>query len=326
MFRCKKCGKGFRYSSFKLSYREKKPGINSKIFELFTTGASNRHMGRIIGVSEHCIRGRLKKLAQWTLMKHAQLTRDLKIEEPIVYDGLEAFAKSQYDPNQIQQAIGKSSYFIYDFNFVPLNRKGRMTRAQKQIRADIEKEKGRYHPKAIRIATKELFSRLYERRSSPQDALTIYSDEHFQYERAIRRDLRGCKITHFQTSSKDTRNYQNNLFAVNHADLLTRQHIAAFRRETISFSKKHERMIQKFILFLGWKNYFRPIFVKPHKRRKERNTRTPAMEVGICSKILKFHEFFDLRLTPKQVPLNREWDCFYHEKPTYSRIPPAIAA
>src|SRR5690349_10322919 len=34
-FRCTKCLRGFRYSSFKLQYREKRPGLNAKIFRLF---------------------------------------------------------------------------------------------------------------------------------------------------------------------------------------------------------------------------------------------------------------------------------------------------
>jgi hypothetical protein len=283
-------------------------------------------MGRMLNLSEHCVRNRLKKMAQWTLLKHAYLSQELKIEEPIVYDGLEAFAKSQYDPNQIQQAIGKDSLFIYDFNFIPLNRKGRMSPRQKRKRTEIEKREGRYLPRAIRVASREIFLRLYQRRKNEAIPQLLITDEHFQYWRAINWDLTSCKIKHIRISSKETRNYKNQLFAINHADLLTRQHIAAFRRETISFSKKHESMIQKYILFLGWKNYFRTQYVKSHKMDPQTNEQTPAMKLGICSKILEFHEFFDIRLTERQIPLNREWKCFYKEQPTYSRIPPRLSA
>jgi hypothetical protein len=79
-------------------------------------------------------------------------------------------------------------------------------------------------------------------------------------------------------------------------------------------------MIQKFALFMVNKNFMRPQFVKPHKRNRKTNTHSPAMVLGITHKLLKFHEFFDLKRTLKQVPLNPEWNCFYREIPTYTRI------
>jgi hypothetical protein len=100
---------------------------------------------------------------------------------------------------------------------------------------------------------------------------------------------------------------------------MIRQHIAAFKRETISFSKTHERMIQKFTLFMVWKNFLRPQFVKPQKHNPKANTQTPAMALGLAKKKLKFYEFFHLRRTLNQIPLNREWTSYYYEKPTYVR-------
>jgi hypothetical protein len=148
----------------------------------------------------------------------------------------------------------------------------------------------------------------------------LFTDEHFQYRRVVQKDLRGYKILHKTVSSKECRNYQNLIFPVNHSDVMIRHHVAAFKRETIAFSKTHERMIQKFTLFMVWKNWFRPQFVKQQKHNPKANTQTPAMALGICSKKLEFHEFFHLKRTTQQVPLNREWNHFFHEKPTYTRV------
>lgn len=318
-FQCKHCLKSFRYSTFKLGYREKKKGIHSKVFHLFTTGASNREIGRRLGVSEHLVRLRLKKMAQWALLKHTRLTESLKIQEELVYDGLENFAQSQYDPNHIQQVVGKDSLFIYDFNFAPLNRKGRMSERQKLHRHFLENTYGRYQPKAIRIASRRIFQRIYEKRADLSNPLILYSDEHFQYQRALQRDLKHLKVEHVRISSQQTRNFQNKLFAVNHADLLIRQHVGAFSRETICFSKTPSRMIHKYVLFLVWKNYFRFQFVKKHKLREKAHQTTPAMDLGLAQAPLKFHEFFDLKHSLKQVPLNSDWKDFYFEKLTFPR-------
>ena len=317
-YRCLECKRGFRYSSFKLSYREKKAGLNSRIFRFFCIGASNREIARQLGISEHCVRGRLLKLSQWALLKHTRLTESLKIEEPIVYDGLEAFAKSQYDPNQIQHAMGKDSLFTYDFNFAPLNRKGRMSPRQKEINARLEEQQGRYDPKAIRRTSQVIFQRLHQKKA-PGKPLLLYSDEHFQYDRAVQWDLKDCQIQHVRISSQISRNFKNHLFAVNHSDLLIRHHVAAFKRETISFSKTHCRMIQKYSLFMVYKNYFRVQFVKPHVRNPKTNQQTPAMSLGIVENPLQFHEFFDLKITLKQTQLNPEWESYYLEQPKFER-------
>ncbi len=318
-FRCCSCKRNFRYTYFKLDFRERRPGLNCKIFSYITCGISNREIARRLQTSEHLIRLRVRKLVQWALVKQTERTQTLKIAEPIVYDGLEAFAKSQYDPNHIQQAIGKESLFIYDFNFAPLNRKGRMSPRQKQVRRLKEEEEGRYPPKAIRTSTAEIFARLYEKRGDPARPFLIYSDEHFQYRRAIEQDLKGFKIEQVRVSSKQTRNFQNYLFSVNHADLLIRQHIGAFSRETICFAKKHARMVGKYTLFMVWKNFFRTQFVKRHKKNPKSNHDTPAMSLGLTKTPLEFHEFFDIKKTLKQIKLNREWKLFYSDQVLYHR-------
>jgi hypothetical protein len=325
-YRCIECKVSFCFNSFKLDYREKRWGLNSKIYRYELMGASNREIARQLNCSEHLVRGRLKKLAQWALIKQSErLEKFDGIVEPIAMDGLEAFAKSQYDPNNINQAIGRESLFIYDFNFCPLNRKGRMSERQKRIRNMKEITQGRYAPRAIRTSCKELFTRLYEMRRDLNAPLILLTDQHYQYRRAVTRDLAKLNIIHKTISSKRPRNYNNLIFPVNHSDLLIRHHIAAFKRETIAFSKTHERMIHKFILFMVHKNFMRPQFVKPHTRNTKANIESPAMALGLTDKILDFHEFFDIKRTLKQVPLNREWEHFYYERPTYEREKRKIA-
>jgi hypothetical protein len=260
-------------------------------------------------------------MGQWALIKQTERCKGHEIDEPVVYDGLEAFAKSQYDPNQIQHVLGKKSLFTYDFNYCPLNRKGRMSSFQKKVRDYQYSTIGKYPPRAIRASSAEIFRRIYEKRKNKQAPLVLHSDEHFQYKRAIRRDLKGLEIAHFTTSSKDYRNYLNELFPVNHLDMLIRHRVCAYKRETIAFAKTPQRMILKYALFMVFKNFMSPQFVSPHKEDPECNKQSPAMRLGITSKILEFYEFFDLRRTLKQVKVNREWECFCREILTYRRQP-----
>ena len=316
-FRCSKCQKTFTFSFFKLEFWEQFRRLNESIFTMHTSGLSNREIGRQINHSESLVRKRLSKMTRWAYLEDTYRQRDLVIKEPIAYDGLENFSHSQFAPNNINQAIGKESYFIYDFNFAPINRKGRMSDRQKEKKKDLELEHNCYPKNILRTTTTTLLSRLIER--CQDKVLILHSDEHFQYRRSVKWDLRHHKIVHETISSKAHRNFQNPLFAVNNADLMIRHRSAAFKRETIAFSKHSIAMVEKYQLFRIHKNYMRPIFYKKQKRDLRAHLDSPAVRLGIAEKILNFREFFKQRRTLSQVPLHSDWLQFFLKIDTLSR-------
>lgn len=318
-YKCKSCCRTFTYSFFKLEFCEQFRKINQIILKLLVSGASNREISRIIGHSEHLIRSRIRKMARWGLLAHAKFISGIKISEPIVYDGLENFSYSQFDPNNINHAIGKESYFTYDFNFAPINRKGRMNFSQKLKKRELERKFGPYPKNILRTTTKTLIHRLCM--NSENKFLYLHTDEHFQYRRAIERDLNSLDIEHHTISSKAYRNFQNPLFAVNNFDMQIRQKSAAFKRETIAFAKHSIGMIEKFILFMVFKNYMRPIFYKKQIRDPMANTQSPAMRLKLTKKILTMQEFFRTRITGSQVNLNPEWKNYFRRIDPLSRRP-----
>jgi len=302
---CRGCAKTFSYTFFFLDHRERAWGLNETIWQRFLDGASKRSIARQVNHDERLVRGRLSKMARFSLLKHAYLTRSLLIQETIVYDGLENFAFSQYDPNNINHAVGRESLFTYDFNFVYLNRKGRMSPRQRRVKQRLEQEHGAYPRDAIRTATRDMVLRLHAR--CPTKRLYFLSDQHFQYRRAIHEDLRGLGVVHATVPSKIYRNYRNRLFAVNHLDMLSRHLLAPFKRETISFSKHAVAMLESFVLLAMYKNYMRPRFLKQHKLDPTSHRRSPAMDVGVAQKILRFGEFFQNRVTLNQTQLPLDW-------------------
>jgi hypothetical protein len=268
------------------------------------------------------VRGRRTKMSRWGLLKHAKFCENLAVEEPMAYDGLENFAFSQFDPNNINQAMGDDSFFVYDFNYSPINRKGKMMPGQKLKKKKIEDVFGRYPGNGLRTSTRRVISRLVEKAKGD---LTLLTDEHFQYRRVIEKDLKGKKIIHIKTSSKITRNYQNPLFPVNYLDLQIRQENAAFRRETIAFSKHSIAMLESYFLYVYYRNYMRPKFFK--KQKKDPLSQwSPAMRLGLTEKILSFHESFHGRVLLTHVKLNEDWANLYHRRDPLSRRPIKSAA
>ncbi len=259
---------------------------------------------------------RHKKMSTQAFLIQSYKTRDLKIEESLAYDGIENFAFSQFDPNNINHAIGRDSLFVYDFNYSPLNRKGRMTPWQKKKKKKLEDSIGAYPKRAIFMATKTLFQRLLERTPGK---LLLHSDNHYAYREAIASLPERHRLEHTITLARKARNFQNRLFAVNHLDSLTRQNIASFRRETIAFAKHSISMVHDFALLMVRKNFMRPLFVKKHVEDPSANIESPAMKLGLVNKILTFQEFFQMRMTKRQAGLNADWEKFVNRIDPTSR-------
>ncbi len=313
-FRCLKCKRRFSSNFLSLLYRLKKRdlALNAKIFEQVVDGLCNRSIALRLHISEHCVRIRKKRLSQRALAFHAYKMRDFRTLEPVTMDGLENFAGSQYEVNNINHAILRDSLFMVDFNLCGLNRKGRMSPWQKMRNREIEQDEGRYNPSSIRVASGDLFKRVYKLRANPNEDLVLITDWHRAYRKALQCDLQGYKIEHVKISSKDTRNYQNLLFPINHADLLSRQRLKSFARETISFSKNTAVMCQNFALFMTSKNYMKPQFTKKHVRRPKAHKESPAQAAGVATKILRFEDIFSERSTRGDLKvMNPDWRAYW---------------
>ncbi len=315
---CQRCFKAFTLSFFSLSYRDRTPPTYEEIYALRLRGSSFREMTKPLKCSLNTVLRRYREMSRQGLLIQAMKTEKLEINESIAYDGIENFSFSQYDPNNINHAIGRESLFVYDFNFAPMNRKGKESPRQTKRKKLLENEFGKYPPNAFERSTRRVLERLLSR---TKGELTLHSDNHYAYRRAIRTlpfiDQR--RLTHLITPGIVARNYRNRLFAINHLDMLTRHHLCSFKRETIAFSKHSIAMIEDFTLLMVQKNFMRPMFTKKQKRNEFSNKHSPAMRLGLEKRILKFHEFFSVRVTRAQVKLSEDWAQFVDKVDPTSR-------
>ena len=124
---------------------------------------------------------------------------------------------------------------------------------------------------------------------------TIRSDEHQAYPLAFRR-LRGRRISHEQTSSKESRTTRNPLFPVNLADLLLRHSSANHKRETIAFSKRRQGAMYRAAIWMVWRNYVK-------SRSENKKNSPPAVVLGLVRKRLSIAKILETRLFPSQMEL-----------------------
>jgi hypothetical protein len=232
------------------------------------------------------------------------------LREPLVVDGFESFAFSQYYPLHLNLAVGSDSHFVYGFTESELRRKGRMTAKQKVKRAQEEQNWGRPDPRAIEKGMAQLASIVIPREG---DAI-VKSDEHRAYPRAMRKHR---LVRHEVTSSKAARTTRNPLFPVNRQDLMLRHCGANHRRETIAFSKTRAGVIERAALQAVWMN-----FVKSVSEKRSPNV-TPAMKLGLCEERLSLRRILRRRIFRSRMELPQVWREYYERRVVTRRIPRA---
>jgi hypothetical protein len=257
-----------------------------------------------MGVAHSTLQHQAERLGRHCLLFHERLRPRESPTEPLVLDGFRTFEHSQYWPFDLNLLVGPSHY-VYGIGEAELRRSGTMRPAQKQKRARLEKRHGRPHPQATRNSVEELVARTVPEGS----VITIRSDEHKAYPRALRR-VRGRRFDHETTSSKLNRTVQNPLFPVNLADLLLRHSSANHKRETIAFSKRRQAAMYRAAIFMVWRNYVK-------SRSENRRDSPPGQLLGLIATRLSVKGILDRRIFPDRVPLSG-WlrRCYYGRIPT----------
>ena len=300
-FRCLHCRATFSSQTFSTTYYLKRPDLLEPIAHRLLACSGYRQIAREARCSPTTVMGQAARLGRHALLLMHELKPTGPLQEPLVIDGFESFAYSQYHPLHLNLAVGADSHFAYTLTFARLRRKGRMTRAQQRRRAAIEAAHGRPEPQAIERSVGDLV-----RLAAPPQSLTLRSDEHPAYPRAFRR-LPGYAIEHQQTSSTAVRTPANPLFPVNLLDLLLRHNSANHKRETIAFSKRHQAVVERAVWLLVWRN-----FGKHFSERHQDGT--PAMGLGLTSTPWSVRRLLTGRRFVSRTTLPASWAAYYRRE------------
>jgi len=310
-FQCSTCGRNFSARTFSPTYWLKRRDLLLPVAAWISEGPALRQIARVLHTTHATVARMVSRAGRHCLLFHRRLLdrAGLKLREPLVIDGFESFEYSQYFPFHANLAAGSHSCFLYHFNDAPLRRKGSMTPFQKLRRSELETLVGCPDPKAIQRAIASLLRQVFA--LLPVGVpLVLHSDDHPTYVRALREIRRepGCpKICHEATSSTERRTKSNPLFPVNLADLRIRHGQANHRRETIAFSKRRQRAMERLAVFAVWANCI--------KRKSEKEgEETSAMEIGLLANPLSWKAILKRRLFPGHLSLCPEWRAYYEGK------------
>jgi len=298
-FRCGNCGHTFSAQTFATDYWLRRPDVLLQTGERLLACSGFRQIARSLRCSHTTVMRHSARLGRHALLYLWENRPEGPLTEPVVGDGFESFAYSQYSPCHLNLIGGAVSHFCYAFTHSELRRKGRMTAGQKRRRAELEREFGRPDPKAI-----ELGMALALALAVPEpQAVCFRSDEHEAYPRALKR-LPEHRFTHETTSSLERRTADNELFVVNRLELQLRHNSANHKRETIAFSKRHQGLVERAAWLIVWQN-----FTKQFSERRDLGT--PAMRLGLRERPVPIREILRRRLFPERVGLPEEWARYY---------------
>jgi transposase-like protein len=298
-FRCVACGVTFSTQTFATTYYLKRPELLEPLFHRLLAGSGLRQITREARCSHRTLVGQAARLGRHALLLLAQNRPSGPLAEPVVIDGFESFAYSQYHPLHLHLVVGAASHYTYAFTLSRLRRKGRMTAGQKRRRAALEARHGRPDPRAL---VEDMAAALRIAAPRPQ-ALVVRSDEHPLYPPALRR-LPEHGIRHEMTPSVEARTAGNPLFPVNLMDLLLRHHSANHKREGIAFSKRHQAVIERAALLVAWRNF--------GKRFSENHDGgTPAMRLGLTERLWSVRRMLRERRFATRVALPPAWSGYY---------------
>ncbi len=308
-YRCSHCRRTFSRQTFQTTYWLRRSELLHTIAERLVAGSGLRQIARSLGCSPGTVATHAARLGRHSLLFLMAHRPRSAPPEPIVIDGFESFAFSQYYPLHLNLAVGAESHFVYGITESELRRKGRMTPEQRERRSSEERAVGRPDPKAIEKGVLALLEDVVPEGGSA----VIRSDEHRAYPRSIRR-VRNRRLRHEVTSSKAARTHANPLFPVNRQDLMLRHCGSNHRRETIAFSKLRASVIERGYLQAVFMNYCKSFSEK-------RQDATPAQRLGLTSAKLSWRDVLRQRLHAARMGMGDLHERYYRRQVATRRIP-----
>ena len=268
-FRCKACGKTCSTQTFSIHYWTHSTEDYQALLKGVCSCTGLRQHSRYIDVSFRVVQNRIRHLARNCLTVLDGAAFELPLAEDLVLDGFESYTRSQYFPNNISILVGSQSQYLYGAVHTLLRRKGRMTAAQRRNRELIDAH-WKPPPGALRSDCALLLSdhSLKIEAASRRHPVTLWSDEHQEYPRAIRlvpaleKAIEEGRLRHRTVSSRAARTRHNPLFPVNYVDRQLRKNLGEHVRETVKQGREVNCQMERMAIFMVAHN-----FLTPHRIR-----------------------------------------------------------
>jgi hypothetical protein len=241
-----------------MDYRDHRPDLNPKLFELLASGIGLRQSSRLLGLSLRCLELKYRKIARHLRRQNLNLQAPLPAWATLQFDELETYEQMRtLRPLTVPLLIERNSRFIIWAESAPIPARHRKTRHGKTRLDELQKKGGR------RDGSRRACRRTMGRGAAIARALGVIgieTDEKRSYPLLIREAFAGHGIAHETTKSTRVRDVSNPLFAINQTEAMARDLMGRLRRQSWLVSKKRRYLDLGLALFIAWRNLVRRRF------------------------------------------------------------------
>jgi len=285
-YRCRTCGRTFSRQTFRADYRDHRPDLNPRLFELLASGIGLRQSARTLRLSLRCTELKFRKIARHLRRLNLNLRRPLREATRFHFDELETYEEHRgARPLSVPVLVVSESRYIVWAESAPIRPRGRMSEKRREAVKKAEKRHGRRRDLSRRSTARTLQRGVEMTRDVP--AVTLETDEKSTYPHLARKAFGRNRLRHNRTSSQLVRATWNPLFAVNHEEALMRDLMGRLRRESWLVSKKRRYLDLGLQLHMAYRNLIR--------RRFNRDEASPATLMGFTPRCLTTNEALSWR-------------------------------
>ncbi len=286
-FRCKACSRTFSRQTFRADFRDHRPDLNQRLFELLASGVGLRQSARILKLSLRCTELKYRKIARHLRRLNVNLQGKLDTENvSFQLDELETYeGQRNTRPLSVPVLIETRSRFIVWAESASIRPRGRMTLKRRKAIAAAEQRHG-----VRKDLSRRALKRTLVRGASliPEDAqVVLHTDEKSSYPGIAGAAFGVDRLVHHQTNSKLSRGTWNPLFPINHTEAMARDLMGRLRRESWLVSKKRRYLDLGLQLFAAFRNFVR--------RRFNHDQESPAQMLGLLPRRLTMGEALSWR-------------------------------
>lgn len=302
-FRCKTCRRTFSRQTFRMDYRDHRPHLNGRLYELLVSGVGLRQSSRILRLSPRCLQLKARKIGRHLRRLNRNVLRRLTEDANLQMDELETYeGRRNTRPLSVPVLIEAKSRFIIWAESATIRPRGTMTKQRLKAIAEDERRFGRRVDRSQRSVRRTL------QRAVPLvehlRQVVVSSDEKTSYVELIKQAFGGKRIVHQRTNSKFARGTWNPLFPINHTEAMTRDQMGRLRRESWLVSKRRRYLDIALHVFIAYRNLVRPRF--------NHDKASPAELLGFLPRRLTVGELLSWRqdagaLSPHPLGRGERW-------------------
>ncbi len=249
-YRCKACGKRFHGTFDRLTYRQKKPEINSKFMRIYMSGVSLRRTTFLLGVNRKTLAKRILTHGAMARKKHEENLQNTNYFWGMSYsfDEMETKLGSKLFPVSIAIAVNEDSGRIIDIRAARMPLKGRLVERMKK-----DGEKIPYSPDNRPEARANVLGAVALANSNQFD---IYTDRYPGYNLMIEEVLKNA--IHHQVSGVanrgDSESDTDPMFWLNHICARIRADLGRMGRRSWCFSRSLDALQGQLDMFMEFFN------------------------------------------------------------------------